>query len=90
VLPAGLAYAGGLAASSGTPQVAGQTITWSGAVGLSGPVVISFQAQVSPSITTVQELVVPFTIQDGLGHTLQPAIRVVVNGRAIHLPLIAR
>ncbi len=51
---------------------------------------ISFQAQVSPSITTVQELVVPFTIQDGLGHTLQPAIRVVANGRAIHLPLIAR
>ena len=90
VLPDGLVYAGGLAASSGTPLVAGQTITWSGAVGLSAPVVLSFQAQLSPAITTVQVLTIPFTIQDGLGHTLQMTIRVIANGWAVHLPFVGR
>ena len=90
VLPDGLVYAGGLAASSGTSLVAGQTISWSGAVGLSAPVTISFQAQVSPAITTVQVMTIPFTIQDGLGHTLQPAIRVIANGRAMYLPMVGR
>jgi hypothetical protein len=90
VLPGGLAYAGGLAASSGTAQVAGQTITWSGAVGLSVPVTISFQAQVSPAITTAQVLTIPFTIQDGLGHIFQPSLRVIANGRAVYLPMVGR
>jgi len=90
VLPGGLDYAGGLTASSGTPQVTGKTITWSGAVRLSDPVVINFLAQVSPSITTAQVLAIPFTIQDGLGHTLQPAIRVIANGRAVYLPQVRR
>jgi FG-GAP-like repeat len=90
VLPDGLAYAGGLAASSGTPQVAGKLITWSGAVGLSAPVVLSFQAQVDPALTTAQMLTIPFTILDGLGITLQRVIRVVANGSAFYLPLIVR
>jgi hypothetical protein len=90
VLPGGLDYAGGLTASSGTPQVTGKTITWSGAVRLSDPVVINFLAQVSPAVTTAQVLAIPFTIQDGLGHTLQPAIRVIANGRAVYLPQVRR
>ena len=90
VLPDGLAYAGGLTASSGTPQVTGKTITWSGAVMLSDPVAIIFQAQVSPAITTAQVLTIPFTIQDGLGHTLLPVLRVIANGWAVYLPLSRR
>ncbi len=90
VLPDGLVYAGGLTASSGTPLVAGQTITWSGAVGLSPPVVLSFQAQVGPAITTVQVLTIPFTLLDGQGHTLQPSLRVIANGWAVNLPFVGR
>ena len=90
VLPDRLGYAGGLTASSGTPQVTGKLITWSGAVGLSGPVVISFQAQVDPAISTPQMLTIPFNILDGLGKTLQRAIRVVANGLAIYMPLTVR
>ncbi len=88
VLPAGLAYAGGLKATSGTPQVSGQTITWTGTVGLSAPVVLSFQAQVTSLLTTPQVLTVPFVIQDGLGHTLQPSIRLIANGLGVYLPLV--
>ena len=90
LLPDGLDYAGGLTASSGTPQVTGKTITWSGAVRLSDPVAISFQAQVNSAVTTAQLLSIPFTIQDDLGHTLQPVIRVIANGRAIYLPMLGR
>jgi hypothetical protein len=90
VLPAGLDYAGGLTASSGTTGVAGKTITWSGPVALSIPVTLTFQAQVNPAVTTAQVLTIPFTIQDGLGHTLHPVITVIANGQAVHLPLVRR
>ena len=88
LLPDGLDYASGLTASSGTPQVAGKTITWTGAVGLSTPVSIHFQAQVSPAITSPQALTTVFTIQDGLGNTLQLNFAVIVNGLAYYLPMI--
>jgi hypothetical protein len=90
LLPSGLDYAGGLAASSGTPGVAGKTINWSGPVALSIPVTLTFQAQVNPAVTTAQVLAIPFSIQDGLGHTLQPVLHVTANGRAIYLPLTRR
>ena len=51
---------------------------------------LTFQAQVSPGVTTAQVLSIPFTIQDGLGHTLQPVLSVIANGRAVYLPLMAR
>jgi hypothetical protein len=90
VLPAGLTYAGGLTASSGTPGVSGQTVTWSGAVGLPALVTLSFRAQVSPGITAPQALEIPFTIQDGQGRTLQPSIRIIANGRSVRFPLVGR
>ncbi len=70
VLPEGLDYAGGLTVSSGTGQVTGKTVSWSGGVDPAAPVSILFQAQVSPSITSAQALTTIFTLQDGLGHTL--------------------
>jgi hypothetical protein len=90
VLPTELVYAGGLTASSGTPQISGQIITWTGAVVPSAPVLLSFQAQVTPSLTSPQVLTVPFVIQDGLGHTLQPSLRLIANGLALYLPVVGR
>ena len=89
-LPDGLDYAGGLTTTSGTPQVTDKTITWSGAVSLSDPVIIRFQAQVSPSISSVHVLTTIFTIKDGFGHTLQRNITVIANGQAIYLPVVRR
>jgi hypothetical protein len=90
VLPEGLDYAGGLTVSSGTGQVSGKTVSWSGGVDISAPVSIRFQTQVSPSITTAQALTTIFTLQDGLGHTQQLNVSVIANGRAVYFPLVRR
>ena len=90
VLPNGLDYAGGLTASSGTPQVIGKMITWSGDVGLSDPVSIHFQVLLSPSILSAQVLTTILTIEDGSGHTQQLNVIVIANGLAVYLPLLRR
>ncbi|MFZ6027609.1 MAG: FG-GAP-like repeat-containing protein [Chloroflexota bacterium] len=94
VLPEGLDYAGGLTASSGTPNIAGKTITWHGAVNVSNPVhspvVIRFLVQVDASIVTAQALATTLTVTDGLGHTHERRFAVIANGQATYLPLIRR
>jgi uncharacterized repeat protein (TIGR01451 family) len=89
-LPAGVSYAGGLIASSGSAQEGGGVITWSGAVPPDAPVAIRFNARVDPAISAPQAIVNTAVIADGLGYLLQRQAVTIVNAQVVHLPLLGR
>jgi len=89
-LPAGLSYAGGLRATSGTPAVNGNMITWNGSVAPAQPVTITFNASVDPGFTAPVTLENSVQISDGLGGLWLRSANIVLNGKQVYLPMIAR
>lgn len=89
-LPAPLAFAGGLSASSGTVQESGGVITWQGAVHAGQPVVIRFDATIPAGLTSPQPILNTAEISDGLGNHWQRSTVAYVNGYALYLPQINR
>jgi len=89
-LPAGLSYAGGLTASSGSPAVNGDTITWSGAVLPGQPVTITFNVLISGALSGYQRVDNTVLIEDGQGGLWHRSAQVFLNGYNIHLPHTAR
>lgn len=87
-LPSTLTYAGGLSASRGNASESGGTITWNGAVPAGAPVIITFQAQVSPAL--VGPTVISSNAQITGGQTLSLSATIVVNGRGIWMPILRR
>ncbi len=89
-LPSGVAFAGNLSASSGTPSEAAGIISWSGDVPSADPVFIRFQVTISSGITAPELIINTVLIDNGVGNVIQRQAAVIVDGRATFLPLVAR
>ncbi len=89
-LPAGLNYAGGLSASSGSASQNGGTITWNGSVLPGTPVTISFRVTVATSVVGPRFIQNTALINDGIGHVWSKQAAVVANGYGTYFPLIMR
>ena len=89
-LPAALLYQpGSLTADFGTPDdTNAPMLTWSGEPGAVATVTIRYAATVVESAAKV--VVNTAVLNDGLGNESNLSTQIIVNGQAIHLPLIAR
>jgi uncharacterized repeat protein (TIGR01451 family) len=88
-IPAGLAYAGGLTASSGSASYSSGAVHWSGAVPPGSPVTVQYLATVSSAITQPQVILSIAHISDENGHAYDRQTLVIVNPINIFLPSIA-
>ncbi len=80
-----------LVASEGAAGEAGGVITWAGTVAAGRSVTVAYAATVDEGIgTAVLALVNTARIDDGEGNLLERRATVVVNARALYLPLILR
>jgi uncharacterized repeat protein (TIGR01451 family) len=89
-IPANVAYAGNLSASSGTPQFGSGVVTWDGVVPAGGVVTVSFDVTVNPAVSTPTPIVNTAQIDDGLGNLLERSVTLIANGMGIYLPIISR
>jgi len=89
-IPAGLAYAGGLAASSGTASIAGGAVLWKGWVSSGSPVTLQYNAVLSSPGPAYQVYQSTAAIEDGLGGRFQKSTAAVFNGIPVFLPLVSR
>ncbi len=85
-LPAALQLHGTPAASSGTPAVNGQVITWSGDLAVDEVVTITYAAQLTSTTTLTPTAINEAYIADGLGNLYLR--RAFVNGHRLFLPLV--
>lgn len=87
-LPTLVTYQGDASASSGSISESGGVITWEGEVPTAETVTITFSARVDIGITAPTFLVNNVWLDDGLGNLLHRKATSIVNGIAVHLPLI--
>jgi len=89
-LPAQVTYRGDLWASAGTFREENGIITWTGTVGTGQPVTITYGVTVSVGISGPTAILNAALINDGRGQVWERTATVVINARAIYLPLIRR
>ena len=89
-LPAQVTYRGDLWASAGTSGEENGVITWTGTVEMGQPVTITYGVTVSVGISGPTTILNAALINDGRGQVWERTATVIVNARAVYLPLIRR
>jgi len=89
-LPAGLQYAGGLSASSGSWGQVGGVITWTGTVSSFVPLQITYAATVDAGLADPQAIFNTAQVDDGLGYVYPLSSMIIANGHEAFLPLALR
>jgi uncharacterized repeat protein (TIGR01451 family) len=89
-LPLSTTHNGHLWASAGTWGVQGRVITWTGAVGDGVPVTLTYGAVISVPATVPAVLRNTALLDDGAGRVWERTALVIVNGRALYLPVVVR
>ncbi len=89
-LPAGVAFAGDLSATSGVASYSAGVVTWNGSVVPGAPVTITFNVTIDPGLSSPTAIWNMVQIDDGAGSQLEKRVLTIVNARRINLPLITR
>lgn len=90
VLPAGVTYAGGLIATSGTASYLAGVVVWNGAVNPGAPVSITFNVTIDAGLSGPTEIWNTILIDDGADHLLERRALTIVNALQNYLPMIHR
>jgi uncharacterized repeat protein (TIGR01451 family) len=86
-LPTELTYLGNAQVSCGAFNAVGNTLTWTGAVPMNVPVIVTFQVELSSTLSGRPMISNSLTISYGRGQSLTRQAAVIVNGLNHYLPL---